>query len=81
MRQVAIHRRLIRMPTDRSRDRHRKGEDGRPLKPARIIRPDPPDLWERLGEAVGARERSAKISELIRWLLDGGPPPTLSKRD
>ena len=54
-------------PQDRSVDRH--------AKPARVIRPDPPELWDRLGEAVGERSRSAVISDLIRRYLDGLPMP------
>lgn len=50
--------------------------DDRHLVPQRSIRPTPPDLWFRLGDLVGARERSATISKLIAWYLDGGPPPT-----
>ncbi len=69
------------MPTDRSRDRHRKGKDGRPLKPARIIRPDPPDLWDQLGAVVGTRERSKVLSDLIRRFLAGESMRPLPKRD
>jgi hypothetical protein len=68
------------MPTDRSRDRHAKGEDGRPLKPARIIRPDPPELWDQLGVAVGPRKRSEIISDLIRRYLNGEPMPPVPDR-
>ncbi len=68
------------MPTDRSRDRHRKGEDGRPVKPARVIRPDPPDLWDQLGEAIAPRSRSDLVSELIRRYLNGEPMPPLPER-
>ncbi len=56
-----------RMTTDRSADRH--------TKPGRIIRPDPPDLWQRLGDRVGNRRRSEIISALLVWYLDGGDPP------
>ena len=55
------------MPKDRSLDRH--------AKPARIIRPDPPELWDQLGEAVGERQRSAVVSDLIRRYLAGEPMP------
>jgi hypothetical protein len=53
--------------TDRGADRH--------TKPGRLIRPDPPDLWERLGAKVGQRRRSEVISVLLSWYLDGGAPP------
>ncbi|MEU1240065.1 hypothetical protein ABZ388_06870 [Micromonospora parva] len=55
------------MPKDRSIDRH--------ANPARVIRPTPPELWDRLGEAVGERNRSATISDLVRRYLDGEPMP------
>jgi hypothetical protein len=58
-----------RAPKDRRLDRHSGA------KPARIIRPDPPDLWTRLGAAVGNRERSRTISDLIARYLDGRPMP------
>jgi hypothetical protein len=51
------------VPKDRSDDRHNiKG---------RLIRPMPPELWERLGEKVGSRERNKTISRLIAAYLDG----------
>lgn len=56
-----------RMAKDRSLDRH--------ALPARIIRPNPPELWERLGEVVGTRRRSEVISDLIRRFLEGEPMP------
>ncbi|WP_433078826.1 hypothetical protein ACQP1P_38465 [Dactylosporangium sp. CA-052675] len=55
------------MPKDRALDRH--------AKPARVIRPDPPELWDQLGEAVGDRRRSALISDLVRRYLAGEPMP------
>jgi len=55
------------MAKDRSLDRH--------TNPARVIRPNPPELWDRLGEAVGERNRSATISDLVRRYLDGEPMP------
>ncbi|MFG2046125.1 hypothetical protein ACGFIW_01675 [Micromonospora sp. NPDC048935] len=55
------------MPKDRSEDRH--------TNPAHVIRPNPPELWERLGEAVGPRNRSATVSDLIRRYLDGEAMP------
>lgn len=55
------------MPKDRSLDRHA-------IK-AHVIRPDPPELWAQLGEAVGERRRSAVISDLIRRYLAGEPMP------
>jgi hypothetical protein len=55
------------MAKDRSADRH--------ANPARVIRPNPPGLWDRLGEAVGDRRRSAIVSDLIRRYLDGEPMP------
>ncbi len=58
-----------RAPKDRRLDRHSGA------KPARIIRPDPPDLWERLGAVVGPRGRSETISDLIARYLDGRPMP------
>lgn len=58
-----------RAPKDRRLDRHSDA------KPARIIRPDPPDLWTRLGVAVGNRKRSETISDLIARYLDGRPMP------
>jgi hypothetical protein len=51
------------VPKDRRQDRH--------ALTARIIRPDPEDLWTRLGEKDGERRRSAVISRLIRMYLDG----------
>lgn len=60
------------MAKDRSADRH--------AKPARIIRPEPPDLWTRLGDAVGERNRSAVLSDLIRRFLDGEPMPERPQR-
>lgn len=59
------------MPQDRSLDRH--------ANRARIIRPNPPDLWQRLGEVVGERNRNAVISELIRRYLAGEPMPERPK--
>lgn len=56
-----------RAPKDRSLDRHD------PAKKARIIRPAPPDLWERLGALVGERRRNEVISDLIARFLDGRP--------
>jgi hypothetical protein len=56
-----------RVPKDRRLDRHRK--------PGRLIRPDPPDLWDRLGALVGIRHRSEVISKLIAHYLDGTPLP------
>ncbi len=58
-----------RAPKDRRLDRHD------PNKPARVIRPDPPELWDRLGALVGVRERSGVISDLIARYLDGRPMP------
>lgn len=55
------------MTKDRSADRH--------TTPARVIRPNPPELWDRLGGAVGERNRSATVSDLIRRYLDGEPMP------
>ena len=55
------------MPKDRALDRH--------ANPARVIRPNPPELWDRLGEVVGKRNRSATVSDLIRRFLDGEPMP------
>lgn len=55
------------MAKDRSLDRH--------ANPARVIRPNPPELWDQLGEAVGERQRSAVISDLIRRFLSGEPMP------
>lgn len=55
------------MAKDRALDRH--------AKPARVIRPDPPELWDQLGEAVGARSRSAVVSDLVRRYLAGEPMP------
>lgn len=55
------------MAPDRSADRHhQKG---------RLIRPTPPDLWEWLGDEVGARNRSKLISDLIERYLTGQPMP------
>lgn len=51
------------MPKDRADDRHT-------LK-GRLIRPMPPELWERLGEKVGPRDRNKTISRLIAAYLDG----------
>lgn len=54
------------MPKDRALDRH--------AKPARVIRPDPPELWDQLGQALGEwPSRSAIISELVRRYLAGQP--------
>lgn len=61
------------MAKDRSADRH--------TTPARVIRPKPPELWDRLGEAVGERNRSATISDLIRRYLDGEPMPQRPDHD
>jgi hypothetical protein len=55
------------MGKDRALDRH--------AKPGRLIRPTPPDLWERLGEEVGDRRRSEVISDLVERYLDGQPMP------
>lgn len=55
------------MAADRSADRH--------ARPARVIRPDPPELWDRLGAVAGERGRSAIISDLIRRYLAGEPMP------
>ncbi len=51
------------MPKDRREDRH--------TNPARIIRPDPPELWQQLGAKVGERKRNGVISELIAVYLAG----------
>ena len=59
------------MAKDRSADRH--------TKPAHIWRPDPPELWDRLGEAVN--NRSATISDLVRRYLDGEPMPQRPDHD
>lgn len=58
----------FRMPKDRSADRH--------TTTARVIRPDPPELWDQLGETVGGRQRNAAINELVRRFLAGEPMPT-----
>ena len=52
-------------------DRHKQ--------PGRLIRLTPPDLWERLGEKVGTRERSRVISELVRRFVAGKPMPTVAE--
>lgn len=54
-----------------SEDRHRRD------RPARLIRPDPPELWNQLG--VMADNRGALISDLIARYLDGGPMPKRPK--
>lgn len=59
------------MAKDRSLDRH--------ASTARVIRPNPPELWARLGEAVGERRRNAVVSDLIRRFLDGEPMPERPK--
>lgn len=51
------------MPKDRRLDRH--------ALTARIIRPNPEELWTRLGEKVGERKRSEVISQLIAGYLSG----------
>jgi hypothetical protein len=55
------------MPADRAADRH--------TNPSRVIRPDPPALWQQLAGAVGPRGRSALVSDLIRRYLAGEPMP------
>lgn len=51
------------MPKDRREDRH--GKKGR------LIRPDPEDLWTKLGEKAGQRKRNEVISRLIEGYLEG----------
>jgi hypothetical protein len=53
----------VQVPKDRRQDRH--------SLPARIIRPNPAELWAQLGSKVGERRRSAVVSELIRRYLAG----------
>jgi hypothetical protein len=55
------------MAKDRALDRH--------ATKGRLIRPDPPELWERLGVAVGDRRRTEVISDLIARYLDGREMP------
>jgi hypothetical protein len=43
---------------------------------ARLIRPDPPDLLERLDRAVGKGRRSKALSILLGRFLAGRPMPT-----
>jgi hypothetical protein len=43
---------------------------------ARLIRPDPADLLERLDAAVGKGKRSKAISNLVGRFLAGRPMPT-----
>lgn len=56
------------MAPDRKLDRH-KGERGQHIR-------IPADLWKRFGSAVGDRNRSPKIAELVAWFLREGPPPS-----
>lgn len=60
------------MPKDRRQDRHAN-------KSAHVVRFDPPDLWERLGDAVGERHRTATINDLVRRFLEGKPMPKRTK--
>jgi hypothetical protein len=55
------------MTKDRSLDRH--------ARPARIWRPDPPELWEQLGEVANGRPRSEVINDLVKAYLAGQPMP------
>ena len=43
---------------------------------ARLIRPDPPDLLERLDKAVGKGRRSKALSLLVGRFLAGRSMPT-----
>lgn len=54
--------------------------EDRHLNPQRTIRPDPADLWERLGEVSGGRSCSRVISDLISRYLAGRPMPPLPWR-
>lgn len=51
------------MPKDRREDRH--------ALPGHLIRPDPKELWDQLGDKVGKRKRNGVISRLIAAYLDG----------
>lgn len=59
------------MPKDRTLDRH--------IKPSFNFRFDPPDLRERLDNAMGARRRSWVLSRLAEAFLDGKPMPTVGE--
>jgi hypothetical protein len=63
-----------RPPAQRAVRRRAEGaerQEDRHTRPARIIRPNPPELWERLGEKVGPRARNETISRLIAAYLNG----------
>jgi hypothetical protein len=51
------------VPKDRKQDRH--------ALPTRVIRPNPAELWEKLGEKAGKGKRSEVVSRLIQGYLDG----------
>lgn len=57
------------MAKDRTLDRH--------ARPARIWRPDPPELWDQLGEAAAAagKSRSEVLNDLVQQHLAGRPAP------
>lgn len=55
------------MAVDRKLDRH-GGERGQHIR-------IPADLWKRFGAAVGERNRSPKLAELVAWYLGEGLQP------